>query len=80
MLFPPASMQPVHDIALDGCITTEQTKTLMSSTDGMRRILTFFFNRWDATHPGCSDLPEYSGRSEEPVRDAWCDLQQDESP
>jgi hypothetical protein len=42
MLFPPASMQTVHDIVLDGCITAAQTKTLVSSSDGMRRILTFF--------------------------------------
>jgi len=42
MLFPPAVMQTVHDIVLAGCITATQTKTLVSLSDGIRRILSFF--------------------------------------
>ena len=42
MLFPPASMHTVHDIVLHGCITAAQTKTLVCSSDGLRRILSFF--------------------------------------
>ena len=48
MLFPPDSMQTVHDIVLHGCITATQTKTLVSSSDGMRRILSFFQARPNA--------------------------------
>ena len=42
MLFPPAVMQTVHDIVLAVCITATQTKTLVSLSDGIRRILSFF--------------------------------------
>jgi hypothetical protein len=51
MLFPPASMQTVHDIVMYGCITAAQTKTLVSSSDGMRRILSFFQARRNALRP-----------------------------
>ena len=58
MLFPPAAMQTVHNIVLDGSITATQTKTLVTCSDGLRRILSFFQARAnDIGQPDASTAP-----------------------